>query len=316
MTDRAASKLANKPSEKLGKKVRAKVMRPVRSAMKTVDQLTQRVRDTHAIMPRYGFHQPFDYLLDSRLPDFDAPVRVEGEVLPLPPVRDRMGYSADDREYLNWGRYDHDLILKHIERHGGLREGMSILDFGCSSGRVLRHFHKENLERNWSLYGVDLMARPLEWVRQNFPNEFCVYTGSTLPRLPFEDNSLDVIYGISVFTHIKYQWDMWLMELRRALKPGGLLIQTLHGEHAWRHYYKHRGEDWVRQNHSAHMLSKAEMPYDLFCYGDMAVSQVFWKPGTVRRYWGRYFDVLELTPPPEKYSFQDWIICAKPVRQR
>jgi len=29
-----------------------------------------------------------------------------------------------------------------------------------------------------------------------------------------------------------------------------------------------------------------------------------------KRYWGRYFSVLEIREPP-KYSFQNWIICKK-----
>jgi SAM-dependent methyltransferase len=269
------------------------------------------VRTEYTVMPRFGFHQPLDYHMDTFPPDFDSPVKVEGDLLPLPPVKERMGYAADNAEYLAWGRYDHDLVMKQIERHYDLRDGLRILDFGCSSGRVLRHFYKENRERNWKLFGVDIQARPIEWMRQNFPKEFCIYTGTVLPKLPFEDNSLDVIFGFSIFTHTKYLWDMWLLELRRALKPGGLLIQTFHSENAWDFYYKNQHESWVRENHSAHMLEHAQMPYDFFYYGDISVSQVFWKQETARTYWGRYFDVLDLTPPPEKYSFQDWIICRK-----
>ena len=281
----------------------------LRRLSNTVMQL---VRSEYTVLPRFGFHQPLDYGMDTFPPDFDAPVKLASDPLPLPPPKERMGYSADNEEYLRWGKYDHDLVLSHIKKYYGEREGVAILDFGCSSGRVLRHFYPQHREQGWHLFGVDIQARPVEWMRQNFPNEFCVYTGTVLPKLPFADNSLDVIYGISVFTHIKYLWDMWLLELKRVLKPGGLLIQTFHSENAWDFYYKNRNEAWVKNGHSPYMLSKPSMPHPFFHYGDISVSQAFWTQETARSYWGRYLKVLEITPPPEKYSFQDWIVCAKP----
>ena len=166
--------------------------------------------------------------------------------------------------------------------------------------------------KNWKLYGVDVQARPIQWMRDYFPKEFCVYTGCLNPHLPFPDNHFDVIYGFSVFTHIKYLWDNWILELRRVLKPGGLLIQTVHTEHAWQHYYDHREQDWVKGGHSQKMLETREMPYDYFYYGDIGVSQVFWKQEVARAYWSRYVDVIEILPPPT-HSFQDWMICRKPV---
>jgi len=76
-------------------------------------------------------------------------------------------------------------------------------------------------------------------MREFVSPEFFVYTGLTMPILPFPDNHFDVIYDFSVFMHIKFQWDMWLLELKRVLKPGGLLIQTIHTENTWPFYYDH-----------------------------------------------------------------------------
>ena len=56
-----------------------------------------------------------------------------------------------------------------------------------------------------------------------------------LPPLLFEPQSFDLIYGISVFTHLNQQFQpRWLQELRRILKPDGMLILSLHGETVWR----------------------------------------------------------------------------------
>jgi len=262
-------------------------------------------------MPQYGYHQPLDYRIETFPPKFAPAVIVEGNDLPLPPVATRMGYPAEDSVYLDMGKYDHDQIVAIISAHRKNLRDLDLLDFGCSSGRVLRHFDHERRELNWRLYGVDIQALPIEWLRRHFPNSFCIFACSTLPHLQLPDNSVDVIYGISVFTHIKYQWDAWLMELRRVLRPGGLLIQTIHTENAWEFYHAHKQEQWVVNNHSATMLRSPTMESDFFYYGDISVSQVFWKREIAREFWGRYFTVLDLRPPPAQYSFQDWIICRR-----
>ena len=224
-----------------------------------------------------------------------------------------MGYPTDDAVYLDMGRYDANLLRGIIDRHLAGKKNLSILDFGCSTGRVLRHFHNDYRQHGWQLNGVDIQARCIEWLRCHFPREFTVYTGSVMPFIPFEDRSFDVVYGFSVFTHIKYLWDAWLLELRRVLKPGGLLIQTIHTEHAWEFYHRHREEGWVRSNHSPRVYDAPNMDVDWFAYGDIGVSQVFWKREVARTFWGRYLEVLDLLPPPEKYSFQDWIVCRRPA---
>jgi len=59
------------------------------------------------------------------------------------------------------------------------------------------------------------------------------------------------------------------------------------------------------------MLETREMPHDYFYYGDMSVSQVFWKREVARTYWGRYFTILDVLAPPGERSFQDWMVCKK-----
>jgi len=200
------------------------------------------------------------------------------------------------------------LIIDLISKHYGLGKRLEILDWGCSSGRVLRHFYIELKERDWRLHGIDIQAFLIEWMRRAFPQEIDVMCGSTFPHLPFRDSSLDVIYGISVFTHTKYLWDMWLAEFRRVLRPGGLCIQTVQCETAWRFYHENRHLDWVKQGHPWSMLEKPEMDEDFFFYGDSLTSQTFYREEIIKRYWGRYTTVVDFLPPPLKHSYQNWIV--------
>ena len=157
------------------------------------------IRNEYTVMPRFGFHQPLDYYMDTPPVRFDPPLKIDSEELLVPAPDDRMGYSPEDAiEYLRWGSNDKVLVKTQIEKHLENTQELSILDFGCSSGRVLRHFYNEAKFFNWTLYGVDIQARPIQWMRQFMPDEFSVYTGTTMPSLPFPDNHFDVIYGFSI----------------------------------------------------------------------------------------------------------------------
>lgn len=259
-------------------------------------------------LSKFLFTSPLDEELETYPPDYKPAIRVAGEKLPVPPPRVRPGYAPDnDRLYLDWGKTDHDFILDIIRKHRGLERDLAVLDWGCSSGRVLRHFYAEHEELGWRLHGTDVQAFLIEWMRQNFPPEIEVLSASTLPHLPYKDDSLDVIYGISVFTHTKYLWDAWLAEFRRVLKPGGLVIQTVQCEHAWRFYHDHRHLDWVRNGHPASMLSQPNMTKDYFLYGDTLDSQTFFKEDVIKRYWGRIMPVVDFLPP-QQGQYQNWIV--------
>ena len=260
------------------------------------------------LMPKYLYTSPMDYSTESWPPVYDDSIRLPDVELPIPPARARPGYSPDDDQlYLQWGKDDHDFILSLIEKHGGLRQGMSILDWGCSSGRVLRHFYSEYKSLGWQLHGTDIQAYLVEWIRQNFPQEIAVICASTVPHLPYKDESLDVIYGISVFTHTKYLWDAWLAEFKRVLKPGGLCIQTVQCEEAWRFYHENRHLDWVRNGHPDIMLREPEMTASYFLYGDAFISQTFFKGDVIKRYWGRIMEIVDFLPP-QKRQYQNWIV--------
>ena len=50
-------------------------------------------------------------------------------------------------------------------------------------------------------------------------------------ELPYPDHFFDIIYGISVFTHLSEQSHyLWYNEFNRIVKPGGILLFTSQGE--------------------------------------------------------------------------------------
>jgi len=124
-----------------------------------VERTLSMVRNEYTVMPRFGFHQPLDYYIETPPVKFETPLRIDGEELLVPAPDDRMGYSPSDaEEYLSWGRDDKNFVKAQIDKHLNKTDSLAILDFGCSSGRVLHHFHAEAKLRNWSLSGVDIQA--------------------------------------------------------------------------------------------------------------------------------------------------------------
>jgi ubiquinone/menaquinone biosynthesis C-methylase UbiE len=152
--------------------------------------------------------------------------------LPLPPVAMRLGYgvkpdgTADDTLYLAQGRAQMDSVLAKLRAAGGdVAPGARVLDFGCSSGRMLRHLRQ--YADGAEIWGVDLHASMIEWCAQNLSPPFHFATVSSDPHLPFEDRSFDFVYAGSVFTHIAELSDAWFLEIRRVLKPEGFLWASI-----------------------------------------------------------------------------------------
>jgi ubiquinone/menaquinone biosynthesis C-methylase UbiE len=60
-----------------------------------------------------------------------------------------------------------------------------------------------------------------------------VKLSSVIPPIPFDDNEMDAVISISIFTHLtEKSQDDFLAELSRVTRPGGMLFLTVHGAQA------------------------------------------------------------------------------------
>jgi ubiquinone/menaquinone biosynthesis C-methylase UbiE len=152
---------------------------------------------------------------------------------PLPHPETREGYWGD-KHLVYWlsGLSDYLVLSDFIAEHRGASSApYSLLDFGCSSGRVLRHFAAYRDDLN--LYANDANSNSVLWVRQHLPSSAVAFLNPIHPPLPLPDSSIDFAYAFSVFTHIDGFEESWLLELRRVLKPGGRLFLTVATERTW-----------------------------------------------------------------------------------
>lgn len=114
-----------------------------------------------------------------------------------------------------------DLYEKHV---GSISQCENVLDFGCGWGRIIRFFMKDLAPSK--LWGCDPVQDMIEMCKSQ--NKWCNFTQiSTRPPTPYADNTFDLIYSFSVFSHLSEEMsNAQLAELTRILKPGGLLIVT------------------------------------------------------------------------------------------
>jgi SAM-dependent methyltransferase len=147
---------------------------------------------------------------------FDGP-------MPPPGLRARVGLGSRD-EFTLVGREGSRQLLAALElAFGGGRAFPDWLDFGCGCGRIARFLQESPGIRSYT--GVDVDAGQIAWAARHLPGRFGPMRPD--PPLDFPDSSFDVVLAISVFTHFdETQQLAWLAEIRRILKPGGVLAAT------------------------------------------------------------------------------------------
>jgi len=161
--------------------------------------------------------------------------------------------------------------------------GKRVLDLGCGAGRLLRHLVVE--ARKTSVFcGCDIDEDSIAWLRQNLSPPFQVVRNEEFPPLPWEDSSFDLIYALSVFTHISDRWADWLLEVHRLLAPQGLALLTIASRGC---YEEHAGEPWVEERVGMNTIAHGN-PWSTG--GPLVLHSPWW----IRAHWGRLFEVLEL----------------------
>jgi ubiquinone/menaquinone biosynthesis C-methylase UbiE len=112
-------------------------------------------------------------------------------------------------------------VEKNILVFAGLRDGMSIVDLGCGSGRLASALGRSC---NIAYLGTDVVPSLIEYARKRSPKDFRFVLHHAL-SLPSPDSSLDIVCAFSVFTHLFHEETyLYLEDCLRALKPGGCLV--------------------------------------------------------------------------------------------
>jgi SAM-dependent methyltransferase len=226
----------------------------------------------------------------------------------LPParLRDRVQRVPDLGRFLAGGRHAAERIERALEGLGRpLASFERVLDFGCGCGRTLRWF--EPYRETCRFHGTDVDAEAIAWCAAEIP--FARFqVNRALPPLDDPDDSFDLIYAISVFTHLDEPRQLlWLEELRRVARPGGIVLLSVHGEggrerldDVQRERLRERGFLFVRTDRR-----KGVFP-DWY-------QVAFHAPDYVREQFGRYFEVVQYLPQGFT-RHQDFVALRKTAR--
>jgi ubiquinone/menaquinone biosynthesis C-methylase UbiE len=235
--------------------------------------------------------------------------------MPIPSARDREGYYGDQHfEYWLSGLRDY---LKVKEAFAGVDSaGTRLLDFGGATGRVARHFYaQDDLDE---VMICDVNINNIDWVLENLPPGFSAFKNSPMPSLPIPDDYFDVVTAFSVFTHMNEYEFGWLYELRRVLKPGGILYASVHNDDTWRIL----PSTWVFNN----VLLQSEDFRVTYQPGSELTERLIFEyssestyncnafhPNTyLHRIWGRIFQILDIRPTCHNY--QSGVVLRKEPR--
>jgi SAM-dependent methyltransferase len=133
------------------------------------------------------------------------------------------------------GLYEADLVHDALANVGvKLTEIEKALDFGCSSGRVIRVLASLYPQAKW--HGCDPNAPAIEWATEHLPS-IRFFVSRNEPPLQLEDCSLDMAYAISIWSHFAPDLGLrWFDEMHRLVRPGGHLVITTHGLTSIAHY--------------------------------------------------------------------------------
>lgn len=228
--------------------------------------------------------------------------------LPFPPLdlADRVSSlpeGPDAMDHFEWlglmTRQSIDAALPE----GWSYEGRRLLDFGCGSGRTLRHF--SDIADRAEIWGCDIDRPSIEWLEENLCPPFHVFACEEAP--PLEDDrpgfgpaSFDLIWAISVFTHLAENPATWLLELHRLLKPDGILIASFMGRLT---HEPLTGQPWDEEGTGFKAIG-LDNPWD------RGGPSVFMSDWWVREHWGRAFEVEIIDPGVETLN-QSWAVLRR-----
>jgi len=170
--------------------------------------------------------------MPSVTPGSLSSTRIPDTELPPESIRRRsQGSNPDPQLFLDIGRRCRDDMCRALESAAiDWTRFTDVLDFGCGCGRTLRWMADQSTR--WNLHGTDVDAEAVAWCQRHLPFATCDVNGD-LPPLRHADGAFDFIYALAVFTHLdRTREALWLQELARITKPGGVVLLTVFGQHA------------------------------------------------------------------------------------
>ena len=161
--------------------------------------------------------------------------------IPLPP-EEFIGLvgSRVAKDYESTGLHVFELVRDRCS----VKPWHHVLDIGSGSGRVAVHFTRY-MNAAGTYDGFDIVLPMVEWCQENISNRFPHFRFQYAPlsnthysgvgsdaqtyKFPYADNTFDVVFAASVFTHLMpASAEQYARETARVLKPEGRALLTFY----------------------------------------------------------------------------------------
>ncbi|MDQ3728733.1 MAG: class I SAM-dependent methyltransferase [Actinomycetota bacterium] len=247
--------------------------------------------------------------------------RLFGSREPVPPraVRASVGQPSRTR-YREEGR----IVAVELERTlvsigRPLRTFSSICDLASGPGKVLCRL---DLPPAAKVAALDVNQNAIAWLSAHL-DAVDARVGEPVPPTSFEESSFDLLFSISLFTHLpEPRQDLWLAEVARLLRPDGVALLTVHGETAYQGF-RAGSRPGISAAQLASLrkrvpLSQAGFVFEQEPSPDRRASGIDSEWGLafhcrtyIEEAWSRYLDVVDVLPAALNFR-QDGVIVRKP----
>jgi SAM-dependent methyltransferase len=213
--------------------------------------------------------------------------------LPIPPpdLASRVGGSY--QEYRAIGAAHRGFIASLLPEDWSF-SNKRVLDFGCGPGRTLTAHAAE--AESAEFWGCDIDAPSIEWAQSHLSPPFHFFVCDEVPPLDQPDSTFDLVYAMSVFTHITDHWNSWIAELHRVMRPEGVAIISILGPAMANAIL---GRDWDDRIGMA--------VADLHKGWEIGGPSVFHSEWWIREHWGRAFEILRFEPHQTPGAGHDFV---------
>lgn len=226
--------------------------------------------------------------------------------IPPPMLRFRVHGALDENSYIGVGQAVAQIIVTELGRINVSLENLHVLDFACGPGRVMTALAR--MATSCQFHGSDIDAEAIAWAQEHLAHIGRFQKNSAKPPSRYQDGTFDLVYTISLFTHLdeRSQFD-WLEDLRRVLKPGGHLLATLHGRNAQASCSSRERADL--RHHGFHYRVDHKGALKLDGLPD-SYQTAFHSKDYVTREWGRIFELVSYNEGG-LHGHQDVVILRK-----
>lgn len=179
-----------------------------------------------------------------------------------------------------FGIHPKGIVFQYVLNLAKDKSNLSLMDFGCRNGDFLYEVDKT---ASFELtYGVDLDKTAIEEAQLLDTNAMFEHVGKNHVFDHAYENRFDIITAIGVIEHI-YDQDAVLVELSRLLKPNGIMIVAVPGEHIfsfldmgnWKFKFPKIHKFFVRLSLSENEYHYRYVSNEFGCIGDIESEKAY-----------------------------------------